>query len=192
MPRRDKESYVRDSTWATLPAVLLGLAAMYLLVFQEPLTGYFILTCGLFSAWLCDFTTLSDGLLPDLTAVASGIVVLSLSDRLAVMSPGRIVEQGTTDAVFASPAHPYTANLLKAVPMLGRGRVALTQIPGTVPNMSNPPPGCAFHPRCPSATPVCSQSQPALTSDREGHAVACHHPIGATALVAARAGAPAA
>ena len=91
MPHRDKESYVRDSTWATLPAVLLGLAAMYLLVFQEPLTGYFILTCGLFSAWLCDFTTLSDGLLPDLTAVASGIVVLSLSDLAADLSDAGMI-----------------------------------------------------------------------------------------------------
>ena len=112
-------------------------------------------------------------------------VVGSLCDRLAVMYAGRIVEQGKTDQLFGTPAHPYTANLLKAVPMLGRGRVALTQIPGTVPNMSNPPPGCAFHPRCPSATAICSQSAPASV-EANGRAVACHHPIGA---VAAREGA---
>jgi oligopeptide/dipeptide ABC transporter ATP-binding protein len=117
-------------------------------------------------------------------------VVGSLCDRLAVMYAGRIVEQGTTDALFGSPAHPYTANLLKAVPMLGRGRVVLTQIPGTVPNMSNPPPGCAFHPRCPSATTLCTQSAPPTVYDPSGQAVACHHPIGISAVQ--HAGGPAA
>ncbi len=114
-------------------------------------------------------------------------VVGSLCDRLSVMYAGRIVEQGTTDQLFGTPAHPYTANLLKAVPMLGRGRVALTQIPGTVPNMSNPPPGCAFHPRCPSVTSICSQSAPASAVAANGRAVACHHPIGVSAAQAAGA-----
>src|SRR5581483_10527485 len=78
-------------------------------------------------------------------------VVGSLCDRLAVMYAGRVVESGPVDALFASPAHPYTASLLRAVPMLGGGRRTLIQIAGTVPDMAAPPPGCAFHPRCPSA-----------------------------------------
>ncbi|MFT3835020.1 MAG: CPBP family intramembrane metalloprotease [Micropruina sp.] len=90
MRRRDRE-FVRDSTWAAVPAVLLGLAAIFLLVFSGHLLGYFLLGCGLFTAWLCDFTWLSEGLLPDLTAVASGIVVLSLSDLSADLSDAGMV-----------------------------------------------------------------------------------------------------
>lgn len=83
---RDEDRYVKDSTWATLPAVLLGLSAIFLLVFHQSTLGYFLIACGLFGAWLCDFSTLSEDLLPDLTAVASGILILSLSDLAADLS----------------------------------------------------------------------------------------------------------
>jgi peptide/nickel transport system ATP-binding protein len=108
-------------------------------------------------------------------------VVGSLCDRLAVMYAGRVVESGPVDAVFARPAHPYTASLLRAVPMLGRGRVALTQIPGTVPNMAAPPPGCAFHPRCAHTGTRCASEEPATRDTGEGRALACHHPLAAPA-----------
>ena len=104
-------------------------------------------------------------------------VVGSLCDRLAVMYAGRVVESGPVDALFASPAHPYTASLLRAVPMLGRGRTALTQIPGAVPNMAAPPPGCAFHPRCPFAQPRCATDDPASRQTADGRTVACHFPL---------------
>ena len=104
-------------------------------------------------------------------------VVGSLCDRLAVMYAGRVVESGPVDALFASPAHPYTASLLRAVPMLGRGRTVLTQIPGTVPNMAAPPPGCAFHPRCPLAQPRCASDDPAARETGNGRTVACHFPL---------------
>lgn len=91
MQARDVDRYVKDSTWATLPAVFLGLSAMYLLVFQQHSVSYFLLACGIFGAWLCDFTTLSMDLLPDLTAVASGILILSLSDLAADLSDSGMV-----------------------------------------------------------------------------------------------------
>ena len=104
-------------------------------------------------------------------------VVGSLCDRLAVMYAGRVVESGPVDALFASPAHPYTASLLRAVPTLGRGRATLLQIPGTVPNMASPPPGCAFHPRCPVAGLRCASDVPEMQAAGGGTAVACHHPL---------------
>jgi len=104
-------------------------------------------------------------------------VVGSLCDRLAVMYAGRVVESGPVDALFASPAHPYTSSLLRAVPTLGRGRRTLLQIPGTVPNMASPPPGCAFHPRCPVATPHCASEAPETRAAGRGRGVACHHPL---------------
>ncbi len=116
-------------------------------------------------------------------------VVGSLCDRLAVMYAGRVVESGPVDALFASPAHPYTASLLLAVPMLGRGRTVLTQIPGTVPNMAAPPSGCAFHPRCPFAEPRCASDDPASREAGSGRTVACHFPlpVSAGAAVGSRA-----
>jgi oligopeptide/dipeptide ABC transporter ATP-binding protein len=104
-------------------------------------------------------------------------VVGSLCDRLSVMYAGLVVESGRVDEIFANPAHPYTAGLLRAVPMLGRGRSELTQIPGTVPNMANPPAGCAFHPRCPLAQPRCGKVRPVMEGLPGGRAVACHFPI---------------
>ena len=119
-------------------------------------------------------------------------VVGSLCDRLAVMYAGRVVESGPVDALFANPAHPYTASLLRAVPMLGRGRTALTQIPGTVPNMAAPPPGCAFHPRCPFAQPCCATDDPMSRQAGSGRTIACHFPLPASAGAGAAAGYPAA
>ena len=118
-------------------------------------------------------------------------VVGSLCDRLAVMYAGRVVESGPVDALFASPAHPYTASLLLAVPMLGRGRTVLTQITGTVPNMAEPPPGCAFHPRCPFAAPRCASDDPASRETGSDRTVACHFPLPASAGAGAAAGSPA-
>ncbi|WP_246501463.1 ABC transporter ATP-binding protein [Mesorhizobium caraganae] len=105
-----------------------------------------------------------------------------LSDRVAVMYLGRIVEIGTTASVFGSPLHPYTRALLSAIPVPDpkaggtRRRIVLG---GGVPDPSKPPSGCHFHPRCPKATDICSKVDPqprdfgSTTTGR--HLVACHH-----------------
>lgn len=96
-------------------------------------------------------------------------------DRVAVMYAGRVVEIGAVDEVFDRPAHPYTQRLIGALPKPGSDR--LEAIPGTVPDLVNPPPGCRFANRCEKATAICYSNRPALTRFSPRHEAACHHPV---------------
>jgi oligopeptide/dipeptide ABC transporter ATP-binding protein len=104
-------------------------------------------------------------------------VVEHISDRIAVMYLGRVVETGTTDSVLSAPRHHYTRALLDAVPQFDPGRRRSRQlIVGETPSPFNPPSGCAFRTRCPNATDLCARTRPELA--RYGaDMVACHHPI---------------
>ena len=101
-------------------------------------------------------------------------VVKHVSDRVAVMYVGRIVETAPTTRLFTAPKHPYTEALLSAVPMPDpRRRAQRIVLEGDVADPSNPPPGCHFHPRCKHATEQCRTEVPALTEIEPGHAVSC-------------------
>ena len=99
-------------------------------------------------------------------------VVSQVADRVGVMYLGRIVELGSTASLFSQPRHPYTRLLLDAVPDLGMTGKPRTPIGGEVPNPLDPPPGCAFHPRCPHANERCRRERPALIDRVACHAVA--------------------
>jgi oligopeptide/dipeptide ABC transporter ATP-binding protein len=102
-------------------------------------------------------------------------VVAHLARRIAVMYLGRIVEEGPRDAVLRRPAHPYTRALLAAVPRIGASAAPRRTIVGDLPSPLAPPPGCAFHPRCPQAGPRCRRELPRLVALGEpAHAGACH------------------
>jgi peptide/nickel transport system ATP-binding protein len=105
-------------------------------------------------------------------------VVRHVSDRVAIMYLGRIVESGEAAKVYAAPKHPYTIGLLESVPKLrleGNAGVDFRPISGELPSPLSPPSGCAFHPRCPRATEVCRVERPALAAREDGVSVACHH-----------------
>ena len=102
-------------------------------------------------------------------------VVRYISDRVAVMYVGRIVELGETEELFTAPKHPYTAALLSAVPEPDpRTRSKRIVLQGEVANPAAPPSGCYFHPRCPHAIEVCRTQAPAVQATSPGHLVACH------------------
>jgi len=98
-------------------------------------------------------------------------VVARVADRVAVMYAGRIVEQGRAGDVLREPRHPYTQGLIAASPTLERGK--LSPIPGTVPQLTELPPGCSFEPRCPLRLPECRLSVPELRDAGNGQAARC-------------------
>jgi oligopeptide transport system ATP-binding protein len=110
-------------------------------------------------------------------------VVRHVSDRIAVMYLGKMVELGEAQDVYANPVHPYTESLLSAVPIPDpRENAARTQtiLEGDLPSPADPPPACRFHTRCPRATEICSQDEPPLVDNRRAHLAACHHPLNAS------------
>jgi oligopeptide/dipeptide ABC transporter ATP-binding protein len=110
-------------------------------------------------------------------------VVRHVSDRVAVMYLGKVMELSSADELYTKPIHPYTSALLAAIPIPdpreNRARVR-TVLSGEPPNPINPPSGCRFHTRCRYATDVCRSVEPPLAEYPGGHLAACHHPLNVT------------
>ncbi|MEX1179136.1 MAG: ABC transporter ATP-binding protein [Nitriliruptor sp.] len=107
-------------------------------------------------------------------------VVTEVADRAAVMYAGEVVETGTVRSVFTAPAHPYTLGLMRSIPSLDARTADLEPIQGSPPSLTNIPPGCPFHPRCPFETPECRTDHPQLrpvgaTGPPAPQHAACHH-----------------
>lgn len=105
-------------------------------------------------------------------------VVRYISDRIAVMYLGRIVELAESSEIYVHPHHPYTVSLLSAIPVAdpdyNKEEIVLE---GDVPSPINPPPGCTFHPRCPRCIDICKNIIPRLKESSDGHYTACHNPM---------------
>jgi oligopeptide/dipeptide ABC transporter ATP-binding protein len=107
-------------------------------------------------------------------------VVRHVSDRIAVMYLGKLMEVSPAEELYTKPIHPYTSALLAAIPIpdpeQNRRRERIV-VSGEPPNPINPPSGCVFHPRCPRATEICREVEPPLARFPNGHLAACHHPL---------------
>ena len=99
-------------------------------------------------------------------------VAAQLTERIAVMYAGNIVEIGNVEDIYDNPLHPYTYGLLKSIPKANTAK--LETISGEVPDLFNPPSGCRFNPRCPYAMEVCKEKEPSIINIRKNHKVACH------------------
>jgi len=102
-------------------------------------------------------------------------VIAETADRVAVMYTGQIMESADTLSLFATPLHPYTRGLMKAIPSLAADadQTELYEIAGVVPSLSDLPAGCPFNPRCPQVDAICCQEKPVLREVADGHRVAC-------------------
>jgi peptide/nickel transport system ATP-binding protein len=101
-------------------------------------------------------------------------VVSQVTEKIAVMYAGRIIEYGPTDTVVHHPIHPYTIGLIGSIPGSIEPGKELRQIPGMMPTLTNIPPGCPFNPRCELAADICTQKTPALEEKQNGVLAACH------------------
>jgi len=106
-------------------------------------------------------------------------VVKNVCDRVAVMYLGKLCETAPTEDLYKKPAHPYTAALISAIPSQGAHlpveKVSVKS--AEIPSPMNPPSGCRFRTRCPTAQPVCSESEPVLRDTENGRQIACHFPL---------------
>jgi oligopeptide/dipeptide ABC transporter ATP-binding protein len=100
-------------------------------------------------------------------------VVANIADRIYVMYAGVVAEQGSRQAIFRDPRHPYTQGLLASLPSRAKRGSTLRSIPGTVPDPAYKPRGCPFHPRCPHAIERCRQEFPGLCDYGDGHLARC-------------------
>jgi peptide/nickel transport system ATP-binding protein len=96
----------------------------------------------------------------------------NVADRIGIMYAGKIVEEATTEQIFAQPVHPYTQFLINSLPKFGDKSIR-TSVPGSPPALADLPTGCPFHPRCPHVKDICRQQMPAFTQLDEDHKVAC-------------------
>jgi peptide/nickel transport system ATP-binding protein len=101
-------------------------------------------------------------------------IISETCEKMAIMYAGKIVELGDVESLFKRPLHPYTQGLIMAFPNIKEQRRKMESIPGSPPNLLDPPPACRFHPRCKYAMEICRKEEPEFKEASLGHRVACH------------------
>lgn len=174
-PKRVIDAYPHELSGGMRQRVLLAMSLLLdpqVLILDEPTTALDILT----QRTIIDLLRrLKEEIGFSMLFISHDLATAAeLADRVATMYAGSIVEVGPVDDIFYRPAHPYTLGLIRAVPTVTGEFEALVSIPGSPPDLVDPPPGCKFNPRCPYVTEQCRVEEPKLeTHYSETHSVAC-------------------
>lgn len=173
-PERIYKSYPHELSGGMAQRVVISMALALrpkLLIADEPTSALDVTIQAqimeLFRELIREFGTSVIYITHDLALAAE------ISDRIAVLYAGRIVEVAGTEELFENPLHPYTVGLLKSIPKLGSAKTKLFSMEGEIPSLLNPPSGCLFHPRCPKKMPICETSVPQPFYAGNGHRVYC-------------------
>ncbi len=175
-PKQVLQAYPHQLSGGMRQRVVIALSLLLnprLLILDEPTTALDVVTQAYIMDILNDIREQTGIAMLLLTHDMS--VVAKVADRVGVMYAGRIVEVGDIYTVFYRARHPYTIGLLNAAPSLVGDLSEKRPIPGSPPDLVNPPPGCPFAPRCHYVTSRCESEYPSLQRIEEGHWVACHH-----------------
>jgi oligopeptide/dipeptide ABC transporter ATP-binding protein len=173
-PRRILSQYPHELSGGMLQRVMIAIAISCepdLLICDEPTTALDVSTQAQIITLLNELRSQRK---TSFLFITHDLGVLSwICTYAAVMYAGKIVEYADIRSLIRTPRHPYTRALIGASPRLDCDRDALSSIPGTVPNLIEPPAGCRFHPRCGRAETICSSQTPSLKEEERGHWVAC-------------------
>ena len=153
--------------------IMIGLGLILqpdLLIADEPTTALDVIVEAQFLDLLADLQKKFDLTIILITHNLGNVA--QLADRITVMYGGNIVEVAEANSIFENPLHPYTQGLLASIPNIKLEQPKLQTMPGSPPDLVNPPPGCVFHPRCPQAMDVCKTKKPE-TKTEDGHLVSC-------------------
>jgi len=175
-PRRRARDYPHQFSGGMRQRVMIAMALScrpQLLIADEPTTALDVTIQAQILDLLAEMKS-RFGMALMLITHAMGVVA-EVAQRVVVMYAGRIVEEAPVAELFARPRHPYTQGLIRSIPRLDRAgaKARLEAIPGTVPSLTDLPPGCRFAPRCRFAMPVCTRAIPPLREVAPGHKAAC-------------------
>jgi len=177
LPRRAIDMYPFELSGGMRQRAVIAVATLFkpkLLIADEPTSALDVVTQKMVLKAFMDAYQLE--LIKSIVFITHDIAtVRQIASRMVVMYAGKIVEIAPTDKIVENPLHPYTQGLMGSVltPEEEVRKRGLKFIPGQPPDLSNPPPGCRFHPRCPHAMEICRREEPTLVEVSPGHFVAC-------------------